>query len=433
MKRATTHATTAILNSGSSSTSSSIGRNNKPTTRTTGKTTTVSWRLGAAFVFVWVWTSVTLMVSFLQHRRIVDEDDHDNDPNNDAKGRGFLVDRFRRSSSMNDHHGKPKEFVLWSQRETFYRDCRRTILHNSTWGAARALLVDKIQAKHYAREWSRAVQIVPTLAMFDATNISSLVDMDTLLLRQRYPQPFVIKPAHVSGGIAVVRNDTYQIVKSYRNIVTETSRMPLLWSTTQGDGGGGDDNAAERYHQQLINVTMQATYSDNHGEMQYQNVPHRMLIEPALDMSRFRDVTYWYMVNGTPIFVSMECTVGDSGDDATAAAQRRAFFTAQFRPLLLMRLTHPRCTTVPDQPKSWAAMRTIAMELSRHVPDVVRVDRKYFLTVLFASRRHAIAMVLVLLYIRHIFSHDKSSFVLDAPTMMTMTNSLCRRYGRVLF
>jgi hypothetical protein len=336
---------------------------------------------------------------------------------------------------MNDHHGKQeKEFVLWSQRETYYRDCRRTILRNETWGAARTSLVDKIQAKYYARKWSRAVQIVPTLAIFDATNISSLVDMDTLL-RQRYPQPFVIKPAHVSGGIAIVRNDTYQIVKSYRNIVTETSRMPLLWSTTHVDGGGGGDNNAARCHQQLINVTMLATYSDNHGEMQYQNVPHRMLIEPALDMNRFRDVTYWYMVNGTPIFVSMECTVGDnSGDAATAAAaQRRAFFTAQFRPLLSMRLTHPRCTTVPVRPKSWNAMRTIAMELSRHVPDVVRVDRKYFLTVLFASRRHAIAMVLVLLYIRHIFLSRQKLVCLDAPTMMTMTNSLCRRYGRVLF
>jgi hypothetical protein len=295
----------------------------------------------------------------LQYRRIIVDDD----PNNDATtGLGFLSDdRFRRSSS-DDHDGKKKELVLWSPRETYFEDCRQTMLGNETWGAERAPLVDKIQAKHWAREWSSSVQIVPTLAIFDETNISSLDAMDTL---RRLPQPFVIKPANLSGGIALVQNDTYQIVKNYLNIVAKTRRVPLSMLTQIG---GVDD--AELYHWEIINATMRAFYSDNYGEMQYQRVPHRMLVEQALDMSRFRDVTYWYMVNGTPIFVSMECTVGD-------ASAQRAFFTSQFRPLS-MRLTYPRCTTTPVRPKSWEAMRTIAIELSRHVPEVVRVDRKYF-------------------------------------------------------
>jgi hypothetical protein len=356
MKR-TTHAC-GILSG--SSTSSCIGRNNNKLIRTT----TVVWILGAALALVWVWSCVSTSVMLLQYRRIVVDDD---DPNNDATTGllGFLSgDRFRRLSS-DDHDGKKKELVLWSPRETYFEDCRQTMLHNDTWGAARAPLVDKIQAKHWAREWSRSVQIVPTLAIFDDTNISSLNAMDALL--RRWPQPFVIKPAHLSGGIALVQNDTYQIVKNYLNIVAQSSRVPLSMSMSTQIGGVDD---AERYHRELINVTMRASYSDNYGEMQYQRVPHRMLVEQALDMSRFRDVTYWYMANGTPIFVSMECTVGD-------ASAQRAFFTAQFRPLS-MRLTYPRCTTTPVRPKSWEAMRTIAMELSRHIPDVVRVDRKYF-------------------------------------------------------
>jgi hypothetical protein len=63
---------------------------------------------------VGVWTRVTLLASFLHlYRRIVDDDPNNHDA---AIGRGFLVDRFRRSMEA---HGNKKELVLWSQRETF--------------------------------------------------------------------------------------------------------------------------------------------------------------------------------------------------------------------------------------------------------------------------------------------------------------------------
>jgi hypothetical protein len=324
-----------------------------------------SWRLGAARVLLCIWTSLTLMVSLFHYRRTVVVDDY---PTGDAAaGRQGVV---RRSSRSSDN--AVKEFVLWSPRETYFEDCRQTMIRNTTWGAARAPFVDKIQAKHLAREWSSSVAIIPTLAIYDETNISSLVSMDTL---QRLPQPFVVKSAHLSGGVAVVQNDTYRIVKSYRNIVATTSRLPL--SSTK----------AKRVHRQLVNVTMAATYSANHGEMQYANVPRRMLVEPALNMSRFRDVTYWYMANGTPLFASLECTMGDP--------DHRAWRSARFG-VLPMQLTSPGCNTTtgpPRRPHSWEKMRTIAMELTRHIPGVVRVDCKLWL-VCCAHRRHAMVCCL---------------------------------------
>jgi hypothetical protein len=171
----------------------------------------------------------------------------------------------------------------------------------------------------------------------------------------------------MSGGVALVQNDTYQIVKRYRRIVAQTDPVPLSSNNKERkqQRGGGD---AKRYHQLLVNVSMMGSFSSVNGEMQYANVPRRMLVEQALDMSRFRDVTYWYLANGTPIFVSLECTIGDP--------DRRAWFSARFG-ALSMRLTSPGCTTGPPQrPHSWEKMRTTTVELARHVPGVVRVDRK---------------------------------------------------------
>jgi hypothetical protein len=285
------------------------------------------------------------MINLFHYRRTVVLDDYPNGAS--AVGRGGV----RRSSRASDN--AVKEYVLWSRRETYFADCRQTMLRNTTWGAERAPFVDKIQAKHLTREWSSSVAIIPTLATYDETNISSLVSMDTL---KRLPQPFVIKAAHLSGGVAVVRNDTYQIVKNYRNIVANTSRMPLRSAK------------AKRFHRRLVNVSMGASYALNHGEMQYANVPRRMLVEQALNMSQFLDVTYWYMAHGTPIFASLECTIGDP--------DHRSWLSARFGALPMV---SPGCTTAtgtPRRPHSWGKMRTIAMELTRHIPGVVRVDCK---------------------------------------------------------
>jgi TupA-like ATPgrasp len=194
---------------------------------------------------------------------------------------------------------EPKEFVLWSTEETYFRHCRQAMLRNRTWGEQRAPLADKIQAKHLAREWSPSVKIVPTLAIFDSKNISSF----TLDRLRDIPQPFVIKPAHGQGGVAIVQNDTYQIIKRMvRGLINPTPKVPLH----------GLD--AESYHQRLLNVTMPYQFSDG-GEMQYEFLQPRILVEQALDMGLFRDVTYWYMVNGAPVFVSMECS-GTTTNDA---------------------------------------------------------------------------------------------------------------------
>jgi hypothetical protein len=86
-----------------------FGQSNKTTTTTTiirkptrtGKK--AAWRLGAAFVFIWIWASVTSMVSLFHNW-------NDDDPTDHAAAGGRVV---RRSS--NNDGGKQQEFVLWSQ------------------------------------------------------------------------------------------------------------------------------------------------------------------------------------------------------------------------------------------------------------------------------------------------------------------------------
>ena len=96
---------------------------------------------------------------------------------------------------------------MWSKEEAHFADCRKTMIGNKEWGNPLGPLVDKIEAKEYAQQRSPSVQIVPTLTYFDAHNIS-LLTPDFL---QTVPQPFIIKPSHISGAVLGVVNNTFKL------------------------------------------------------------------------------------------------------------------------------------------------------------------------------------------------------------------------------
>ena len=82
-------------------------------------------------------------------------------------------------------------------------------------GKTVAPYVDKVKAKDIVRRMNveSLIKIVPTLAVFDQANISDF----TLDFMKSLPQPYIIKGAHLCGGVARVRNNTYHCFKLCRN------------------------------------------------------------------------------------------------------------------------------------------------------------------------------------------------------------------------
>jgi len=87
-----------------------------------------------------------------------------------------------------------EEFVMWNNEETYFNECREHFLHNETWGRPLRPFVDKVQVKDIVPAWSPSVSIIPTLAIYDPTNVTEF-DFEAM---QSLTQPYMIKPAHRS-------------------------------------------------------------------------------------------------------------------------------------------------------------------------------------------------------------------------------------------
>jgi hypothetical protein len=240
-------------------------------------------------------------------------------------------------------HAPKMEFIMWSEDNTYFNFCAEHYIGNLTWGEPLAPLVDKLKVKEIARGWSSSVKIVPTITNFNQRNVSNFT-LDTLT---SLPQPYIIKPTHTSGGVVIVQNDTYRCIKGF----CDNRATPL-------------GPKAMKKAKKLLHFNLNRDFSKSYGEMQYKFVPHRIIVEEALPMHKFRDVTYWYLVDGQPIFVSLECT-----DDP----KKRVFLSSRFQ-RLPMRLKKEICSENVEKPKTWERMWKIAKELGRHIPGVVRLD-----------------------------------------------------------
>ena len=95
-----------------------------------------------------------------------------------------------------------------------------------------------------------------------------------------------------------------------------------------------------------------------------------MIIEEDILVGRMKtDVSYWYVSNGLPIFVSVQCSENSPG-----TSDRRAYVNLNFR-RLNMRLTSAPCPNeVLTRPINWDVQVKVVSQLAKHVPDIVRVD-----------------------------------------------------------
>mmetsp|Transcript_8693 Transcript_8693/g.21822 ORF Transcript_8693/g.21822 Transcript_8693/m.21822 type:complete len:600 (+) Transcript_8693:95-1894(+) len=241
------------------------------------------------------------------------------------------------------------QFVYYDRTKTYFGECRRRFIGNFTWGKAVAPLVDKLEAKDIIREWSPSVQVVRTIThLSKKSKVFEGVD-NTLSFLQSLPQPYIIKPTHTSGSVAIVQNDTYHCFKA----CTSPQKKYSL-----------DKDAASSAARQAT-MDLQKDYSLHAHETQYHTVPRRIIVEEALDMTKFSDVTYWYIANGKPIFVSLGC----EGEH-----KRRAFFSTRFE-RLPMKHVRAGCEKPVEKPATWNQMHQIAKEIGAHLKGyVVRLD-----------------------------------------------------------
>ena len=88
---------------------------------------------------------------------------------------------------------------MWSKEETYMKYCTHHYKGNATWGEQHAPYVDNISAKHIVANILIApnLDIITTLATLDKDNVT---EMYTLEFMKSLRQPYIIKPAHLSGG-----------------------------------------------------------------------------------------------------------------------------------------------------------------------------------------------------------------------------------------
>jgi hypothetical protein len=255
------------------------------------------------------------------------------------------------------HNG---EFVFWHFRKTYSERCRNDILGNADWGKSVAPLVDKFEAKEIVRQWSPSVHIIPTYAHLDESNVTTIVSDPQFL--KSLPQPYIIKPTHTSGNVAEVANDTYRCLKTCKDNNLRISENGVHQRTLHRAENGVRKKILHRARNDLAR-----DYSTYYNEMQYASLHRRVVFEQKLDMKEFRDVTYWYLAGGVPVFVSLECA-------RTDGSVQRSFFSTGFQ-RLPMKLAKQTCTDEIEKPRTWDLMHQIASEIARHLPnEIVRLD-----------------------------------------------------------
>jgi len=206
-----------------------------------------------------------------------------------------------------EYNSETNEYIMWSDEEAYFHECRTSFMHNETWAKPLGPLVEKVEAKEIARRWSDSVSIIPTLAVYDASNISDLT-LGAMLDNKTLPQPYIIKSGHRSGGVAIVRNNTYKCFKG--------CGKASLGDYAKGKPGFGKYAEPVAINGKIANLARQMaadelnrTYGIRQGELQYRDIARNIIIEEALDMTKTMDVTHWYVSGGIPLFAGMEVSV----------------------------------------------------------------------------------------------------------------------------
>lgn len=251
--------------------------------------------------------------------------------------------------------GPAINYTMWSKDEAYMRDCELHYKRNDTWGQLHADFVDKIEAKNIVRRMGvPALKVIPTLAVFDKENVTTHYTLDFM---KSLPQPYIIKSSHLSGGVARVFDNQYHCFK----YCARSKMLPL-------------GPAAHKVSLAQLLEDLNLDYSKMGGETQYKYIAPRVIIEEDIISSgkTSTDVTFWWLSNGHPVFVSEQC------EQPTGLAQgfqmKRVFVGADFRRMPIV-FNRDVCSQTPPKPSSWGKQLQIAKEVGKHFPgEVLRID-----------------------------------------------------------
>mmetsp|Transcript_24543 Transcript_24543/g.52058 ORF Transcript_24543/g.52058 Transcript_24543/m.52058 type:complete len:494 (-) Transcript_24543:111-1592(-) len=297
-----------------------------------------------AIIVVEIWTVI----------RLANDNDNPSKQNNDGVDSAVAVSNRRIMRSVKPLD-RSNDYIMWSKKEAYMKHCELHYKNNETWGKLHAPPVDKIEAKNIvARANVPLLNIIPTLAVLDERNITEY----SLEFMKSLKQPYIIKSSHVSGGVARVHNNKYHCFK----FCTNGKVIDL---------GPEAFNASK---DQLLE-DLYLDYSQLGGELQYHYITPRAVFEEDIIVGgkTNTDVTFWWVANGHPVFVSEQC--GRSGEGGRQGFQMsRAFLGTDFRRLPIV-FNRGTCKDMLEKPQTFDTQVEIMKTIGKLFPsEVVRID-----------------------------------------------------------
>ena len=246
---------------------------------------------------------------------------------------------------------------FWDYNATFTHQCQKSKLFNKTWGDTVRAYVDKFDTKLWVQSKTHAMKIVPTIALYDPSNISSFIP--EVFLNMSRSNNLIIKPTHAWAVTARVWNLTYSC---FRHCYFEANTNIGLTATLRRAYSVATKNMIHALEKLPSNG-----YLDE--QPQYLHLPKRIIIEEHLNPNV--QEYHWWIVHGVPVFVCARC------DDHSNGLIRGSYFTSDFRKLNIESVLEPcplEPNNIPEKPRMWDQMLQSVLELGFHVPGILSVD-----------------------------------------------------------
>ncbi len=126
--------------------------------------------------------------------------------------------------------------------------------------------------------------------------------------------------------------------------------------------------------QKQLDEDMNTKYETFGGETQYKFISPRIIVEEDIISGgkTATDVTFWWLANGNPLFVSHQC--GERKKNQQGFQMKRVFVSTDFSRLPII-FNRDTCEdTMPEKPKSWETQLKVAKQIGKLFPgEVVRL------------------------------------------------------------
>ena len=125
---------------------------------------------------------------------------------------------------------------------------------------------------------------------------------------------------------------------------------------------------------QQIDEDINTEYEKFGGETQYKYIKPRIIFEEDIISGgkTQTDVTYWWLTNGKPVFVSHQC--GEPKENQQGFQMKRIFLSTDFSRLPIIFNRDTCDDMMPDKPSSWNTQLQVATDVGKLFPgEVVRL------------------------------------------------------------